>query len=75
MRPDRSTIGGVLSSIYGVVFYTISKGESHWSITYKAVARHGGESIKLIRGFKRRKDAMTFVDNELEFKLLEVPSE
>ena len=61
---------GLISSVFGAVFYTVSKHENHWSITYRTVPKIGPEKIKLIRGFRLMREAMRFADENLELSLI-----
>lgn len=69
---DRSTIKGLISSIHGTVSYAISKGLDgrSWSITYGTFPNEGEQKIRLIRGFKRRKDAIQFCEEKLKYSLI-----
>lgn len=63
---------GCISSIFGAVFYTVSKEPQtgSWSITADIQPKQGEQRVILIRGFRLRKDALSYVDRELEFKLI-----
>ena len=68
---------GLISSIYGTIAYTISKHNKEWSISFqtwnrsKDIKKDASDKMLLIKGFRLKRDAMAFVDNELESYLFE----